>query len=209
MNNEGKFIVFEGIDGSGKSTQLRLLAERLGKEGIKCAATLEPTYGPVGSLLHNILTGRIKADPKVIAGLFVSDRLDHLLNENDGICKSLKNGTTVLCDRYYFSSYAYQGVDVPLEWVMNANSLCAEVKRPDLTIFIDVSPENAMQRINANRTSTELYETEERLTKVRRGYFDAFDKLSDSENICIIDGSGDMESIAEKVFCAAAETLGI
>ena len=92
---------------------------------------------------------------------------------------------------------------------MNANSLCAEVKRPDLTIFIDVSPENAMQRINANRTSTELYETEERLTKVRRGYFDAFDKLSDSENICIIDGSGDMESIAEKVFCAAAETLGI
>ena len=124
MNKRGKFIVFEGIDGSGKSTQMKLLAQKLEEKGIKTRLTLEPTYGLVGGTLHHILSGKIKADPKVTAALFVADRLDHLTNAEDGVLKSLENGETVICDRYYFSSYAYQSTEVG-EWVVEANKLSA------------------------------------------------------------------------------------
>lgn len=199
MNKRGKFIVFEGIDGSGKSTQLKILAERMREKGIACHETLEPTYGLVGGILHDILSKKIKADPKVTAGLFVTDRLDHLLNENDGVVKTLNEGITVLCDRYYFSSYAYQGSEVPLGWVIDANSLCADVLRADYTIFIDVSPEVAMERINQNREETELFENTEKLTAVRNAYLKAFEMMKDKENIIIINGDQSMEAVAKEV----------
>ena len=118
---KGNFIAFEGIDGSGKSTQIGLLAERLKKEGVCCYTTMEPTNAPVGSLVRQVMTGRIRMDNKAIAALFAADRLDHLLNEVDGIASKIEEGTTVLTDRYYFSSYAYHSVDVPMEWVIRAN----------------------------------------------------------------------------------------
>ena len=120
-NKKGNFIAFEGIDGSGKSTQIGLLAERLKKEGIRCYTTMEPTNGPIGSLIRQVMTGRIRMDNKAIAGLFAADRLDHLLNEVDGIAAKMEGGMTVLADRYYFSSYAYHSVDMPMEWVVKAN----------------------------------------------------------------------------------------
>ena len=195
----GKFIVFEGIDGSGKSTQLELLAEALKKRGIKCSKTLEPTYGMVGSVLHDILSGKISADPKVTASLFVADRLDHILNKDDGVLKRIKNGETVLCDRYYFSSYAYQSVDVPREWVISANSLAAETLRPDAVIFVDVSAEVAMERITKNRESTEIYETNERLSAVRDGYFSAFELLKDEERVFVVDGNREALEVAREI----------
>ncbi len=199
MNNRGKFIVFEGIDGSGKSTQLKILAERFRERGEMCHETLEPTYGLVGGILHDILSKKIKADPKITAGLFVTDRLDHLLNENDGVVKKLNEGITVLCDRYYFSSYAYQGSEVPLDWVIDANRLCADVLRADYTVFIDVSPEVAMERINQNRAETELFENVEKLTAVRNAYLKAFEMMKDKENIIIINGDQSMEEVAKDV----------
>ncbi len=195
----GKFIVFEGIDGSGKSTQIKLLAEKLSERGEQCHLTLEPTYGMVGTLVHDILSKKIKADPKVTAGLFVADRLDHLMNDNDGIVKMVREGKTVLCDRYYFSSYAYQGSEVPLEWVIDANRLCADTMRADYTIFIDVSPEAAMDRINKNRDETELFENVEKLTAVRNAYLAAFDMMRNRENILIINGDQSIEKVAEDI----------
>lgn len=119
--DKGNFIAFEGIDGSGKSTQIRLLSERMKAEGICCYTTMEPTDSPIGSLIHQIMTGRIKTDNKVIAALFAADRLDHLLNDVDGIVHKINEGITVLTDRYYFSSYAYHSVDMPMDWVIKAN----------------------------------------------------------------------------------------
>lgn len=199
MNKRGKFIVFEGIDGSGKSTQIKLLADALAECGKECVRTLEPTFGIAGGVLHKILSGEVKADPRVIASLFVSDRLDHLLNEENGICGELEKGRTVLCDRYCFSSYAYQSVDVPLEWVIDSNRICTEILKADCTVFIDISPEKAMERINLNRESTEIYENVERLSRVRGVYFDMFDRFAENENVFIVDGDAPVEKISAEI----------
>ena len=199
MDNRGKFIVFEGIDGSGKSTQIELLKNNLEKRGLKCLSTLEPTYGMVGEVLHDILSGKKMADPKVTASLFVADRLDHILNSEDGVLKSINEGTTVICDRYYFSSYAYQSVEVPREWVISANRLAADTLRPDVTIFIDISAEVAMDRISKNRDSIELYENRERLERVREGYFSAFEIFKSEEKVFVVDGNRSVLEIADEI----------
>ncbi|MFI5196773.1 MAG: dTMP kinase, partial [Chitinophagales bacterium] len=111
------FIALEGTDGSGKSSQVKLLAEKLENAGHKVYATFEPTDGVIGSMVRNILRGGIKADNRTIAALFLADRLDHLLNETNGIVKKLGEGYTVITDRYYFSSYAYHGTHMDMDWV--------------------------------------------------------------------------------------------
>lgn len=198
--NRGNFIAFEGIDGSGKSTQISLLIERLKKEGIYCYATMEPTSSPIGSLIHQIMTGRVKTDNRVIAGLFVADRLDHLLNEVDGILSKIREGTTVITDRYYFSSYAYHSVDMPMEWVIKANEQSSMILKPTITIFIDVDPDIAVERIAKNRFHQELFEKKSRLVKVRENYLKAFDLLKKEEKYVIIDGNQSQEKIAEIVW---------
>lgn len=199
-NNRGKFIAFEGIDGSGKSTQVALLAERLKQEGVSCYATMEPTNSLIGSLIRQIMIGRVEADHRVIAGLFVADRLDHLLNKVDGIVAKIDAGTTVITDRYCFSSYAYQGVDMPMEWVIKANEQSCEILRPTVTIFIDISPDTAMERITRNRSHQELFEKKSYLEQVRENYKKAFRLLEQEENVVIIDGSRSPEEIGEEVW---------
>ena len=203
------FIALEGIDGSGKSTQTKLLTEKLVSEGHKVYSTFEPTDSPIGSLIRNILKGRFKADNYTIAGLFVADRLDHLLNEVNGIVKKMQEGFTVITDRYCFSSYAYQGTHVDLDWVIQANSMSAQILRPDINIFIDVDPEVSIQRLHSNRGQIELFETLENLQLVRAKYMEAFEKLKFKETIAVVDGNRDPSEIAEdiwEVFCSFQES---
>ncbi len=199
-NKPGNFIVFEGIDGSGKSTQIKLLTDKLHSMGIRCYETHEPTDSPVGSLIHQIMIGRIKTDNKVIAPLFVADRLDHLLNEVDGILHKINDGISVISDRYYFSSYAYHGVDMDMDWVISANSICADQLKPTCTIFIDIDPEEAVRRISKGRFKSELFETLERLTHVRKKYIESFVKLKDDETIIIVDGNKNEEQILNEIW---------
>lgn len=194
------FITFEGIDGSGKSSQVKLLAEKLKKNGYKVYITFEPTDGFIGNTLRNILQGSIKADNRTIAALFLADRLDHLLNEENGIVKKLSEGYIVITDRYYFSSYAYHGTHMDMDWVIETNKICAQILKPDINIFIDIPPEISMKRINANRESTELYETLDNLSKVRGKYIEAFTKLKDRENIFITDGNRSLDAIAADIW---------
>ena len=130
---KGKFIALEGIDGSGKSSQIGPLVKRLEGLGVPCRETREPTGGPVGSLIRQIFTGRVTADNRVIAALYAADRIDHLVNEVDGLCSAIDSGITVVSDRYYFSSYAYHSVDVDMGWVIQANALSAQLLRPRRT----------------------------------------------------------------------------
>lgn len=204
---KGQFFALEGIDGSGKTTQLKLLARRLEKEGIPCLTTCEPTSGPIGKLLRQVLTGQVVCDSRVVAPLFAADRLDHLLNGEGGLCRAVESGLTVLTDRYYFSSYAYQSVDFPLEWVVEVNRPSAQLLRPTATIFIDVSPELALERIAQNRERAELFETRDRLTRTREQYFKAFQLEKDRERVIIIPGDRAAEAVAGEIWAAVSTLL--
>ena len=196
----GKFIAMEGIDGSGKSTQIKMLYEKMKKEGMVCYTTMEPTDSPIGSLIRQVLTGRLKMDNRALAALFVADRLDHLLNDVNGLVHKISDGVNVITDRYYFSSYAYHSVDMPMEWVIKANEQSSNILRPAVTIFIDISPDAALERITKNRFQKELFEEKNRLTQVREKYMEAFELLKAEENVVIVDGDRSEQEIADDIW---------
>ena len=206
MNTKGKFIVFEGTDGSGKSTQMKLLGKYLEERGQKCSFTREPTDSKFGSLLHSCMTGEIDTDEHTIAAMFAADRLDHIHNPQNGIKASLAKGYTVLCDRYYFSSFAYNGGFVSLDWVISLNTPAMQELKPDLVIYIDVSPEESMKRVS-RRGETERYETLEKQLKIRENYFKVFERFS-SENVAIIKSEEDRNATQAKIRAAVNGLYG-
>lgn len=194
------FIAFEGIDGSGKSTQVKLLAERLTEKGHRVYTTHEPTSGAVGKMIRDIFNHRMEGDQRTIAALFAADRLEHLLNKTDGILKRLAEGYTVITDRYYFSSYAYHSVHVDMDWVIAMNREATKLLRPDLNIYIDISPEVSMQRIQKGRESVEMYETLENQKQVYAMYEKAFELEKDHEMIFRVNGDQAAEKISEEIW---------
>jgi dTMP kinase len=197
------FLAFEGIDGSGKSTQVKKLASKLTEEGHRVFTTCEPTTGPIGKMIRDIFSHRMEGDQRTIAALFAADRLEHLLNKKDGILKKLEEGYTVITDRYYFSSYAYHSVhDIDMNWVIEANKLSAQLLRPDLNIYIDISPEISMNRIKNERDSVEMYETLENQKNVYAKYAEAFELEKGREKIISINGNQPADQLANEVWKA-------
>lgn len=183
--NKGKFIVFEGIDASGKSTQIRMLEHYLKEKGVPVYLTREPTDSPFGALAHQCMTGRIDSDEKAIAAVMAADRLDHIYNKTNGLLDKINAGVTVISDRYYFSSYAYQGAHLDMDWVIELNRLSAEALRPDVNIFIDIDAQTSMNRLQG-RGDLERYEKLDKQLKVREQYFAAFDRMKNEENVQIV-----------------------
>ncbi len=194
------FIAFEGIDGSGKSTQVNLLKERLEAAGLKVYTTFEPTDNPIGKMIREVFSGKMEADHKVIAGLFVADRLHHLLNKENGILKKLEEGYTVITDRFYFSSYAYHAVHMPMDWVIQANSMSASLLRPDVNIYIDITPDESMARIQKSREVIELYETLDNLKQVKLKYEEAFEHQKNIENIITVLSEKNAEDTSQEIW---------
>ncbi len=208
MNNErGKFIVFEGADGSGKSTQLKQLGKYLKAKGIEVYATREPTDSPFGAMLRSCLTGRVETNEHTVAALFAADRLDHIFNSVNGIIKKLQDGITVLCDRFYLSSLAYNGGMVAPEWVYALNEPAMNAVRPDLTIFLDLTTEESFRRV-ARRGETERYETLERQRLIRERYFALFDKFQERDHIVIIESDENKEVTQANIRAAALKLWG-
>ena len=203
----GKFIVFEGLDGSGKTTQMKMLTKYLESKGKCCFSTHEPTDSPFGALLRNCLTGRIDTDERAIAALFAADRLDHILNAVNKKKKKLDAGVNVFCDRYYFSSFAYNGEFVPFDWVVELNRPARELLRPDLTVFIDLPSEESMKRV-ARRGETERYETTEKQKKIRERFYEAFKRFSD-ENVKIVTSEAEKEETQAKIRAAVLPLFGL
>lgn len=198
---KGKFIVLEGIDGSGKSTQADLLIEKLNEHGIRSIKNSEPTDKPIGKLLRKYLKGEHISDPLAVAALFTSDRLDHITSP-DGLLSLLNSGTTVVCDRYYFSSYAYNAHGLPVSDIISLNAPCAKLLRPDLTVYIDIPVQAALNRIFTGRPSDaiEIYESSEYLNTVAQRYTEAFSLTSESEDVYIINGDCDADSLSCQIF---------
>lgn len=205
---QGRFIVIEGIDGSGKSTQSRKIAQRLESKGSDIYHTFEPTDGPIGTLIRKMLQGTLDTDHRTIASLFAADRTDHLVNKRYGIRQKIDQGKIVICDRYYFSSYAYHAQYIDMEWVIHANALNAQILRPDVTLFVDVDPEICFDRIIQNRNRLDMYEKTDALKAVRANYFKAFERLKAEETIVIIDGNGSIEDVEERILTEVKTVLG-
>lgn len=204
---KGRFIVFEGIDGSGKSTQIKLLSEKLKSRGISPYLTCEPTDGPIGRLIRQMLSGDLETDQRTIACLFAADRTDHLVNKKNGVVHKMRQDQIVLCDRYYFSSYAYHAQYLDMEWVIGANALNADILRPDLTLFIDVDPDKCFKRIKQRGNSLEMYEKIDIMKRVRDNYFKAFKRLGRMEQVGVVNGNQTIEKVAGAVWKKVRERL--
>lgn len=194
----GKFIVFEGIDGAGKTTQAKLLAKKINESGGKAHLTAEPTELPSGKLLRQALGGEIKKSDCEMALLFALDRVAHNNDPQSGIERLLSDGFDVICDRYYYSSLAYQGSATDYGWVKALNIGCPEIRTPDLCVFLDLTPQQSLNRIRRGRDRLEIYENEETLERVRKSFFAVFTDLYD--NVAVLDANRDENEIAEDIF---------
>ena len=203
---DSKFIVIEGLDGSGKTTQTKIIAERLEKRLIKTHVTAEPTKNTYGKLCREYLSGR-PASKTLCAAVFTADRIDHNTDPDNGINAHLERGETVLCDRYYYSTLAYQGVDVGMDWLKGLNLGCEDIRKPDLCLFLDLTPEVSMQRINSARSSDdiEIYENIPYLTDIRTRFYEVINMLKGDENIKIIDASKTIDEVADDIESAVLE----
>jgi len=208
-NGKGRFIVFEGIDGSGKTTQCRLLCERIRAAGQPLHETKEPTDRPIGMLLRQFLENKYKTDERAMAMLFAADRLDHIVNDQNGLLPIIKSGKHIVSDRYYLSSYAYQSVNMPMPWVLAINAQNAALLRPTCHVFIDVSPETAIARLRQSRPDMQLYETMEHLALVRKSFFDVFTRVKDEETIIVVNGERPMEEISSDIWKIVTNHLGL
>lgn len=191
------FIVFEGIDGSGLTTQSKILKEYLEEKGKKVFLTKEPTDSRIGRLIRKALKGSptggcsdsyidLSMDQEALALLFAVDRSMHM----DIIKRELED-SFVICDRYYFSNFAYQMLSIDLNYLIRINS---RFLKPDLTIFLDVPSEVCKKRIDENREHIEIFENQETLERIRKNYLKII-KLFKKKgyNIVEIDGNRSIE----------------
>lgn len=190
---KGKFIVIEGLDGSGKSTQAGLLIKHLKTCGMKAHATLEPTQYLIGGLIRSFLAHDWKSTPQCLQLLFCADRAYHLDKE---IIPVLNSGGTVICDRYFFSTVAYGAADCDFEWLIEVNQ---PFILPDLTIALRSSPKICVQRMAKERFSVELFEHAARLENVWENYKKIIERFEKNTDIRVLDGDRKVEAVFEDV----------
>jgi dTMP kinase len=206
MSDErGRFIVLEGIDGAGTTTQAALLADALRERlGVAVELTREPTDGPLGAVLRDALTGRIRLDPVTLALAFAADRADHVHNPETGIAAALAAGRWVVSDRYLLSSLAYnRGGTVTRDWLTAINR---HALAPDLTLFLAVDPELALERIAARGGAPELFESRERLVAIDRAYRELIVEGAVDGPLLPLDGEAPIEQVAAAIWSAAVPT---
>lgn len=198
MSKRGKFIVFEGLDGSGKTTQANNLVKRLNSLGINSIYTKEPTESIPGGAARSAIYKKTILEMESIALLFLADRVEHVTGD---ILPALEQGRTIVCDRYYLSNVAYQGLEMDKDMLLKLNQMMLKDKlSPDITIFLDVSPEICCERISRDRLRTDLYEEVSKLTAIRKNFFDTFEMVKDSENILIVESDTDPDYTFEKIW---------
>lgn len=202
-----KFIVIEGLDGAGTTTQARRLTDRLTELGHGTLLTREPSDGPIGVLIRQMLSMRVVSRPghefqpvnrESLALLFAADRLDHIENE---IVPALNDQKYVVTDRYYHSSFVYQGdVDhsehFDIHWVKTLNE---RALKPDITFFVEADVELCLSRIS-RRNQTDIYESREKLTRLHARYSQVFQDLEESgERIIRLDARRSIEELHQQI----------
>ncbi len=195
-----RFIVFEGLDGAGTTTQSFLLAHALRRQGIATEVTQEPTNGPFGATLRQIIEGRLDVDPATLAKGFAADRSDHLHNRHNGIDKALADGSWVVCDRYLLSSLAYQHRQgISFEAILALN---ADVRVPDLTLFFAADPKTCAERLGHKSRHPELFHDLEALAAVADNYLKAIEVTKDRFPTVVVAADGTPDEVHGRVVAA-------
>jgi dTMP kinase len=199
----GALIVIEGIDGSGTTTQTDLLLEWLGRIGVPAVATREPSGGPIGAVLRQHLGRQVElGGPEAEALAFAADRMDHVVSE---IVPALAVGTTVVADRYYLSSLAYQALACDLDWLREINRLAL---RPDLTVFLAVPVEVGMERFSGRTTRERFEEDRGELARIAERYDAAIVALrAGGEEVQVIDGTRSPSEVQAEIVSLVAPVL--
>ncbi len=198
----GRFVVLEGLDGAGTTSQAARLVARLNASGRRAHLTAEPSGGPFGSGIRQVLTGRITGgsgpfDKRALALLFAAARLDHLRAE---IEPRLAAGIDVVCDRYVLSSLAYQSLDAPMAWIAEANRFAPA---PDRTLFLRVRPEVALGRREAASTgAADLFEHLPLQRRIARAYERALAEHGRRHRVLEIDGELPLDEVTESCWRA-------
>ncbi len=195
------FVVLEGLDGAGTTTQLRLLERRFEREGVLGHCTCEPTAGAVGALIRAALRADVRLEPRTLALLFAADRWEHVTSPATGVRDRVARGEVVVSDRYLFSSLAYQGVEWSFEAVLD---LHRDFPLPAHVIYVDTPVEVSQARLAA-REGRDLYDSPDFQRRVAAGYERAFAALT-SPRVLLhrIDGLLPPDGIAEQVWNVVA-----
>ncbi|MCW4023760.1 MAG: dTMP kinase [Candidatus Bathyarchaeota archaeon] len=195
MAKKGIFIVIEGLDGSGKTTQAKLLVEKLQKN-YEVIFTTEPSTGKIGSFIRSsYLYDNTRLPTEAEALLFSADRIEHCKAE---IEPALNEGKVVVCDRYLYSTIAYQGsAGLSTDWIKTIN---ARALQPDFYIFLDVAPERVLERLQRKRSVMETLETQQ---KVR----DVYLKFVEKGDLVLVEGDKPIEAVAEELYCKVLDLL--
>jgi dTMP kinase len=201
----GRFVVLEGIDGAGTTTHVARLAERLRSLRLPVRATREPSDGPVGTLVRQVLTGRVVIPGGLAPGwatmalLFAADRMDHVESEIEPF---VAEGGVIISDRYDASSLAYQSVSSgadakeAVEWIRSLNRY---VRRPDLTIVLDVPPETASERRLYRGEAAQLYEQNE-VQRALAAFYKDLARHMPKDRVVVIDASGSVDEVHGRVW---------
>lgn len=196
------FITFEGGEGSGKSTVLRKVDERLRENGYQTVVTREPGGTPIAEQIRNVILDKAKTamDPRTEALLYAASRRQHLVEK---IWPALKEGKLILCDRYLDSSLAYQGGarNLGIENVLNVNRFATEDTYPDLTILFDIEPELGLRRIAAN-ASREVNRLDLEKMSFHQEVRETFHKIAEMfpDRFVIVDASKTLEEVVDEVY---------
>ncbi|MCL2792613.1 MAG: dTMP kinase [Spirochaetaceae bacterium] len=189
-----KFIVLEGLDGSGTTTQLKMLKQSFDKKKIDSFFTMEPTDGVIGKVIRDALRKKIVLDSKTLALLFTADRNEHIYGK-EGIMEQLENNKWVICDRYFFSSIAYQSLACDRNWVVDINNF----PLPEYLFFLTTSPNECQKRME-NRDEKELFEDIKLQESILDNYNYGINIFKKSGmKVFYIDGEESAEVINEKI----------
>jgi dTMP kinase len=202
-----KLIVVEGLDGAGTTSQAGRLCSELNRRGILAHQTRQPSDGPIGKLIRQMLTGNhMMADGSMphqdmFSLLFAADRMDHCQREVEPL---LAAGKVVIADRWYHSSFAYQGTNADAAWIATLNQ---RARVPNLTLFLKVAPAVAAQRRILAGRSQELFEDLAMQHKVALGYDRVMTTLASKETIVTIDGEQSMDDVFAEVLRQALSLI--
>ena len=171
------FIVFEGLDGSGKSTHAKRLYDHFKSTDTNCLLTFEPTSSLLGSLARAATNGEISFEDDTLALLFAADRHEHFVKK---ISPVLADGGIVICDRYYYSNIVYQGLSKEsYSRIMSYNQLVMK-RPPDIVFFLDAEPQVCLERLKLTRNDISIYENLYYLDALNERYVTLFNQINDN-----------------------------